>query len=136
MDVGLEDSLPDGGVGMNKEMLKQADEWLKSMLEIASVQKEADMIEHMKERIKVQKWLMEQAKRVKELESESYNAHLERLLNRREQQNKRYREFIETVSDNWLIAEKIKIEVEGIHIITPHHLFNWINKEANKLLEE
>lgn len=59
--------------------------------------------------------------------------HMYQKLN---EQNKRYREFIETVSDNWLIAEKIKNEVEGIRIITPHHLFNWINKEANKLLEE
>ena len=39
-------------------------------------------------------WLVEQAERVYELESDSYNAHLEGLLDRREQQIKRYREAI------------------------------------------
>ena len=89
MAVGLEDSLPDGGVGMNKEMLKQADEWLKSMLEIASVQKEADMIEHMKERIKVQKWLMEQV-----------------------EQNKRYRELLTSRS----MKQLIRLEDKGCYL--------------------
>ena len=63
-------------------------------------------------------WLIEQAERVRELEedllelvkqnkelrksiafysSESYNAHLERLLDRSEQQNKRYREALKKI---------------------------------------
>src|SRR5690625_4961004 len=69
-------------------------------------------------------WLLQQAERVEESEevllelvkqneelrksiafysSESYNAHLERLLDRREQQNERYREALEFYAneDNW-----------------------------------
>src|SRR5690554_962922 len=42
-------------------------------------------------------WLVEQAERVQELESDSYNAHLERLLDRKEQEIKRYREAIEYI---------------------------------------
>jgi|SRR5690606_35193867 len=43
-------------------------------------------------------WLIEQAERVYELESDSYNAHLERLLDRREQQIKRYQEALEAIA--------------------------------------
>ena len=39
-------------------------------------------------------WLVEQAERVQELESDSYNAHLERLLDRKDQEIERYREAI------------------------------------------
>lgn len=84
---------------MSKEMLKQADDWLKSMSEIASEQKDADTIEHMKERIKVQKWLIEQAERVQELEEE-LNKHaeigyqFEGKIHDLTVQNKRYREKI------------------------------------------
>src|SRR5690606_17446666 len=39
-----------------------------------------------------------QAERVYELESDSYNAHLERLLDRREQQIKRYQEALEAIA--------------------------------------
>lgn len=39
-------------------------------------------------------WLIEQAGRVQELESDSYNAHLERLLDRKEQEIERYRKAI------------------------------------------
>ena len=42
-------------------------------------------------------WLIEQAERVQELESNSYNAHLERLLDKREQEIERYREAIEYI---------------------------------------
>src|SRR5690606_2308329 len=38
-----------------------------------------------------------QAERVQELESNSYNAHLERLLDRKEQEIERYREAIEYI---------------------------------------
>ena len=43
------------------------------------------------------KYAKEQAERVQELESNSYNAHLERLLDRREQQNKRYKQALEHI---------------------------------------
>src|SRR5690554_6662319 len=43
------------------------------------------------------KWLIKQAERVQELESNSYNAHLERLLDKRKHQNKRYRVAIEYI---------------------------------------
>ncbi len=39
--------------------------------------------------------------RVQELEEESYNAHLERLLDRKEQQNKRYREALDKIGTLW-----------------------------------
>ena len=42
-------------------------------------------------------WLVEQAERVQELESDSYNAHLERLLDRKDQEIERYREAIEYI---------------------------------------
>ncbi len=51
-----------------------------------------------------------------------------------ERENKRYREFIETVSSNWEIARKIKSQRKQ-HIIGPAHLLEYINSEANKLLE-
>ena len=44
-------------------------------------------------------WLVEQAERVQELESDSYNAHLERLLDRKEQEIERYREALEFYAD-------------------------------------
>ena len=44
-------------------------------------------------------WLVEQAERVQELESDSYNAHLERLLDRKEQEIGRYREALEFYAD-------------------------------------
>ena len=43
-------------------------------------------------------WLVEQAERVQELESNSYNAHLERLLDRKEQEIERYREALEEIA--------------------------------------
>lgn len=46
------------------------------------------------------KWLIKQAERVQELESDSYNAHLERLLDRKEQEIERYREAIEKIKLN------------------------------------
>lgn len=49
-------------------------------------------------------------KKVQELESESYNAHLERLLDRREHQIKRYREAI----------KKIKLLPDYVHSSTQH----------------
>ena len=42
-------------------------------------------------------YLYEQAERVQELESDSYNAHLERLLDRKDQEIERYREAIEYI---------------------------------------
>lgn len=42
-------------------------------------------------------WLIQQAERVHELESDSYNAHLERLLDRKEQEIERYREVLEYI---------------------------------------
>ena len=50
------------------------------------------------------KWLIKQAERVQELESDSYNAHLERLLDRKEQEIERYREALEFYAEpkNWL----------------------------------
>ena len=44
-------------------------------------------------------WLVEQAERAQELESDSYNAHLERLLDRKEQEIERYREALEFYAD-------------------------------------
>ena len=44
-------------------------------------------------------WLVEQAERVQELESDSYNAHLERLLDRKEREIERYREALEFYAD-------------------------------------
>ena len=46
------------------------------------------------------KWLIKQAERVQELESDSYNAHLERLLDRKEQEIERYREALSIISAN------------------------------------
>ena len=52
--------------------------------------------------------LLELVKQNKELRksiafysSESYNAHLERLLDRSEQQNKRYKQALERILENW-----------------------------------
>lgn len=44
------------------------------------------------------KWLIKQAERVQEFESDSYNAHLERLLDRKEQEIERYREALEEIA--------------------------------------
>ena len=55
--------------------------------------REIDLEEHVD-------WLVEQAERVQELESDSYNAHLERLLDRKEQEIKRYREALIIISAN------------------------------------
>ena len=46
------------------------------------------------------KYAKEQAERVQELESNSYNAHLERLLDRKEQEIERYREALSIISAN------------------------------------
>lgn len=48
----------------------------------------------------IEPFFIKQAERVQELEEESYNAHLERLLDRKEQQNKRYREVIKKAIDD------------------------------------
>lgn len=48
-------------------------------------------------------WLVEQAERVYELESDSYNAHLERLLDRKEQEIERYREAINSIIEKVML---------------------------------
>lgn len=72
-------------------------------------------------------WLIQQAERVQELESESYNAHLERLLDRREQQIKRYREALEFYAEpkNWLPQNE-----DALSLITMDY-----GNKARKVLE-
>lgn len=62
---------------------------------------QAERVQFLKEqRDALRRLYLIEKERVQELEEESYNAHLERLLDRKEQQNKRYREIIQDFIDH------------------------------------
>ena len=51
------------------------------------------------------------------------------------QQNKRYRDFIKTISNPWEIARKIGKETDK-NIIRADEVVGWIEREAEKILRE
>jgi|SRR5690625_929628 len=81
----------------------------------------------------------EQDERVKEYEYR-YNKHLDLdiknhdKIRQLEQQNKRYREFIKTISDPWEVARKI---VKGTNKkgASAEEIVAWIEREAERILE-
>ena len=51
------------------------------------------------------------------------------------QQNKRYRDFIKTISNPWEIARKIGKETDK-NIIRADEVVGWIERETEKILRE
>ena len=78
-----------------QEFMQEALEWREHIAKLAADCSDQELF---RERLATFDWLIKQAERVQELESNSYNAHLERLLDRREQQIKRYREALESIA--------------------------------------
>jgi len=56
----------------------------------------------------IYRYAKEQAERARVLESESYNAHLERMLDKREQQNKKYRDALEKLVKQETLGRDVK----------------------------
>lgn len=74
-------------------------------------------------------WLVEQAERVYELESDSYNAHLERLLDRKEQEIERYREMIDQIKNNIPLEFNLSSEYEAKkNVIRLMNIDNLVNE--------
>ena len=88
---------------MSKERLEAIKELVKKIEKIESIlydewrwQELTNLIESLYYAGHVD-WLIQQAERVQELESDSYNAHLERLLDRKDQEIERYREMLKSI---------------------------------------
>lgn len=85
------------------------------------------------------RYFVEQAERVQELEARDEGRELAHKLvvhyaKEAEQQNKRYREFIKTISDPWEVARKI---VKGTNKkgASAEEIVAWIEREAERILE-
>ena len=74
--------------------------------------------------------------RVQELEKEIISTHESdfELVLQLQNENKRYHDFIKTVTETTLIAYEIQKDNPNIKFITPHHLFDWITSNASELI--
>ncbi|MGM8212611.1 hypothetical protein ACLIBH_07435 [Virgibacillus sp. W0430] len=104
---------------MSKEMLKQADEWLRSMYDLLSLKTDPEDIEYTQKRIDLFKWMIEQAERVQELGNNldhgaKVAVETARRLHKEQEQNKRYWGAIESMRLHAHYPKQIKQIYEAL----------------------
>src|SRR5699024_6013409 len=104
----------------DKEMLKEADEWLYSMKCLLSVKTDEEDRAYTQKRIDLFNWLIEQAQRAQELE----------------QQNNHYRDLLESISTTNKVASEIFNKKDGKTLIGPDDILQEILRKVNKRLVE